>query len=352
MAADDIKAIEEEIKNTKYNKATQKHIGILKAKLARLRLEEAKRSAGKAGVGYGVKKRGDATILLVGFPSVGKSTLLNRITSADSKVGEYEFTTLDVIPGMLEYNSAQIQVLDVPGIIEGVSSGKGRGRSILSVVRIADLILIMVDARKPEQLEIIRRELHQAGFRLDQRPPEIKITRKERGGIQIGAPKKLGIKPDSIKAILNEFNFYNGEIIIRERVDLDQIVDALARNLVYVPSLVVANKSDAVDELPGGMLGISALKGTNLEKLKEAIWSKLGLIRVYLKKIGKPPDLEEPLIMREGCTIRDVCVKIHKEFSRNFRYARRWGKSAKFEGQMVGAKHRLLDGDIVELHID
>ena len=352
MSQEKIRELEEEIRKTKYNKATQKHIGIVKAKIAKLRAEEAKKAAGKPGVGYGVKKRGDATVLLVGFPSVGKSTLLNRITSADSKVGEYEFTTLDVIPGVLEYKGAQIQVLDVPGVIEGVSSGKGRGRSILSVVRIADLILIMVDAGKPEQAEIVRKELRQAGFRLDQRPPDIKITRKVRGGIQIGAPRKLGIKKETIKAVLNEFGVYNAEVLIRERADLDQIVDALARNLVYVPSLAIANKVDSVDEAPEGMLGVSALDGTNLEKLKEAIWSKLELIRVYLKKAGKPPDMREPMIMKGGCTVQDVCSRIHKEFAKNFRYARIWGRSARFEGQMVGARQKLADGDIVELHME
>lgn len=350
MTLEKIRELEEEIKKTKYNKATQKHIGIVKAKLAKLKAEEAQKGGGKAGVGYGVKKRGDATVLFVGFPSVGKSTLLNSITSADSKVAEYEFTTLEVIPGILDYKGAQIQLLDVPGIIEGVSEGKGRGKSVLSVIRISDLVLILVDAARPEQLEVIRRELYQAGFRLDQRPPEIRITKKVKGGVQVGAPKKLGISKDSIAAILKEFGVYNAEVVIREKVDLDQIVDALARNLVYVPSLVVYNKADTA-EVPEDVLAISALKGKGLETLKEAIWGKLGLIRVYLKKIGKPPDMEEPMIMKQGCTVQEVCEKIHKEFARNFRYARVWGKTARFEGQMVGSRQKLADCDIVELHI-
>jgi len=350
MIEDEIKAIEGEIRKTPYNKATQKHIGKLKAKLARLRIEQAKK-AGKSGVGYGVKKRGDATVLLVGFPSVGKSTLLNKLTSAQSKVGEYAFTTLDVIPGMMEYKGARIQLLDVPGVIEGASSGKGMGKAVLSAVRAADLVLIMVDAKEPEQLDIIKRELYQAGFRLNQSPPEIKIAKKARGGIRVEAPKKLGIKSETIRSILNEFDIYNAEVVIRERVDLEQIVDALARNLVYVPALVVANKTDTVEEVPEGMLGISALRGTNLNTLKEAIWSKLGLVRIYMKKAGKQPDMEDPLIMRKNCTVQDVCSKVHKDFVKRFRYARIWGRSARFEGQTVGAGHRLLDGDIVELHI-
>ncbi len=96
---DKIAEIEEEIANTKYNKATQHHVGKLKAKLAQLREEVVTSSSGPKGSGYGVRKAGDATVALVGLPSVGKSTLLNSLTDAESETGSYAFTTLDVVPG-------------------------------------------------------------------------------------------------------------------------------------------------------------------------------------------------------------------------------------------------------------
>ena len=118
---DKIAEIEEEIGNTKYNKATQHHIGKLKAKLAQLREEVVVSSSGPKGSGYGVRKAGDATVALVGLPSVGKSTLLNCLTDADSETGSYAFTTLDVVPGVLKYKDANIQILDLPGLIEGAA---------------------------------------------------------------------------------------------------------------------------------------------------------------------------------------------------------------------------------------
>ena len=145
-----IKDIEEEIQKTPYNKATSHHIGKLKAKLSKLKEESLQRSSGgHKGQGFHVKKTGDATVVLVGFPSVGKSTLLNEITNAESKVGAYQFTTLDIVPGVMEHKNAKIQIFDIPGIITGASSGKGRGKEILSVVRTADLILIVLDTLNP-----------------------------------------------------------------------------------------------------------------------------------------------------------------------------------------------------------
>ena len=106
-----IKEIEDEIFNTQKNKATEHHIGKLKAKLAKLKADiEKRKSAGAKGKGFAVKKSGDATVGLIGYPNIGKSTLLNQITDAKSRVGDYDFTTLDAIPGMMKYKGAKIQI--------------------------------------------------------------------------------------------------------------------------------------------------------------------------------------------------------------------------------------------------
>src|SRR5487761_1819392 len=130
-----IKKIEDDTHRTQVNKKTEHHIGLLKAKLAKLRrvMEDQQSRGGGSSIGDDGKKSGEATVGLVGLPSVGKSTLLNKLTNAKSKVAAYQFTTLTVVPGAMEYRGARIQVLDLPGIIEGASSGKGLGKRVLSV---------------------------------------------------------------------------------------------------------------------------------------------------------------------------------------------------------------------------
>lgn len=96
-------------------------------------------------------KSGDARVAMVGFPSVGKSTFLSSVTKTESVVASYEFTTLTCIPGVIEYEGANIQLLDLPGIIEGASQGKGRGRQVIAVAKTADLILMMLDATKGDK---------------------------------------------------------------------------------------------------------------------------------------------------------------------------------------------------------
>lgn len=357
---EEIKAIEEEIRKTPYNKATQFHIGKLKAKLAKLRQDLQRKTAKKVGLGYGIRKAGDATVLLVGFPSVGKSTLLNRITKADSKIGEYDFTTLNVIPGVLEYRGARIQVLDIPGVVEGVSAGKGRGKEILSVVRNADLALIMVDAsdtnKAMKQLSVIEDELYKAGFRLNKRPPDVIIKKRNSGGINAGSAVKLTkISIKAVKSILQEFKINNAEVTIREDVTQDQFIDSVMKNRVYIPSIIVVNKVDLAKESRAfreikKCIPVSSLRGTNIERLKEMIWDELKLIRVYMKKAGKKPDMEEPIILKRNSTIRGVCLNIHRDFEKNFKFARVWG-SSKFPGQKIGLGYVLKDKDVVELHI-
>ncbi|MFH1294430.1 MAG: GTP-binding protein [Candidatus Aenigmatarchaeota archaeon] len=354
-----ITELEEEIRKTPYNKATQKHIGMLKAKLAQLQdklTAEQARKSGKKGLGFGIRKTGDATVLLVGFPSVGKSTLLNALTNADSPVADYEFTTLTVIPGMMVYNGARIQMLDIPGIITGASTGKGRGKEILSMARAADLICLMLDASKDyeNQAMIIKDELNKAGFRLNQRPPDIRFQKKTTGGISITFHRPT-LDGEIIKEVLHQFGLLNAELVVPKNLAVDQLVDFVAGNRVYIPFVVIVNKTDVLKRVPAGrddMIFISAKNHENINRLKEMIWDKLCFTRIYLKRIGKEPDMEEPLIMKGNPTVSEVSKAIHKEFHDKLSHARIWGPSSKFPGQRVGVEQRLRDGDIVELHMD
>jgi hypothetical protein len=346
-----IKQIEEEIKNTPYNKATEHHIGRLKAKLARLR-EEAEKQSAKKGQAFAIKKDGDATVVLVGFPSVGKSSLLNALTGAKSEVGVYDFTTLKPVPGMLEHKGAKIQLIDLPGIVEGASKGRGRGKEIISAVRNSDLVVIISDPFNLHSIEVINRELYNGGIRLNQKPPEVYVKKRDRGGVKITSTTPLSLDEQTIIGVLKEYKIHNAEVLIREDVTLDRLIDGILRNRVYIPGLIVINKIDLYqpENIPDSAILVSAEKRINLDLLTEKIYEKLDFIRVYLKPPGGKVDFDEPLIIRKGMTVGDVCLKLHRDMYDNFRYAKVRGRSVKFDGQRVGIDHVLEDGDILTIY--
>jgi small GTP-binding protein len=357
-----IKEIEEEISTTKYNKATQHHIGKLKAKLARLREEADARAASKGGGrGYALSKSGNATVAIVGLPSSGKSTLLNQLTEAESDVGHFDFTTLTVVPGTLHHRGANIQLLDLPGLIEGASRGKGRGREVLSVVRTADLILLLMDIYRPE-IDVLIRELHSAGLRLNETEADIVITPRNRGGINVRSTVELTILDEElVVSMVRAYGMVNADVVLRQDADEDQLIDYLQGNRRYVKAMAAVNKIDAVPEEVWRpivekaesrdlhVVPISADDGTNLEVLKDALFDNLDLMRIYMRPRGGETDYEEPLIIRRNATVRNVCDTIHRDIKRKFRYAKVWGTSAKFPGQDVGLDHILEDGDVITI---
>lgn len=354
------KQIEEELRKTAYNKKSQHHIGRLKAKLAHLKEETEKRRSSKGkSSGYAVRKAGNASVAIVGFPSVGKSTLLNKITQANSEVGAYDFTTLDVVPGLLEHRGAKIQILDLPGLIKDASKGKGRGREVISVVRTADMILLMIDVFETN-IKVLTDELEIAGIRLNTKPPDVQVIKRTKGGIDVNSTVKLTkLDEDLVREMLREFGIANADVVIREDVDEDRLVDALATNRHYVKAIVAINKIDLVTKAylheiekrlkKWVVVPISAESEINIEMIKDKIFDTLDLVRLYLKPQGQDADMKDPLVIRKGTDVGDVCDTLHRDFRRKFRYALVWGKSAKFPGQIVGLDHVLEDEDIISI---
>ena len=359
-----IHEIEDELKNTKYNKATSLHIGRLKAKIAKLKDEAVSRAMKSSGTGdgYSVKKSGDGTVVLVGFPSVGKSTLLNQLTGAKSETAAYSFTTLTVVPGLMEHKGAKIQILDIPGLIAGAAMGKGRGKEVIAVVRTADLIIILGDVFNGRHIDVLMKELYDAGIRINRPQPDITIKKTGVGGVRLSTVGSVELDLEEIRSILAENKIMNAEVLIRGNVTQEDFIDAMIGNRRYIPAFVSINKVDLVDKQTGkeiedsllelfdvNPIMISAHSGYNIELLKDAIYNHLGFIRIFLKPVGGPADMEEPLIVRTDSTVEDVCNRLHREFVARFRYAKIWGDSVKHDAQRVGLPHVLADGDILTI---
>ncbi len=165
----------------------------------------------------------------------------------------------------------------------------------------------------------------------------------------------------TVEDILKEFKINNANVVIREDINADQLIDVIEDNKVYLPAIVVLNKIDMTEEAQINKarnkvkpdICISAEKNTGIAELKELIYEKLKIIRIYLKEYNKKADMEEPLIMWQDCTLKDLCLKLHRDFVDKFKFAKIWGKKVSYPGQkIVKLNFELGDGDIVELRMN
>lgn len=358
-----IEEIKHEMNRTQKNKATEYHIGLLKARLAKLQSQLiAETSGGGAGgaAGFEVAKQGCSRVALVGFPSVGKSTFLSTLTTTSSEVASYEFTTLTCVPGFWEIHGAQVQILDLPGIIEGASNGIGRGKQVISTARTADCILMMLDACKADtEREVLTRELEYMGIRLNKTRPDITVTKIDRGGIKFTATGPLThLDYHSIKTVLIEYKIHNADVVIRCDPTVDDLIDVLEGQRVYIPCIYVINKIDMVS-LPAvehyaqqpHTVVISIHDRLNLEYLQQVLWEHLRLVRIYTRSRGSPPNLDpkEAIFLSGGATVADICLQIHKDMLEKFNYAIVWGRSVQHCPQRVGKDHALADEDVMQI---
>jgi hypothetical protein len=237
-----------------------------------------------------VRREGAAQIALVGPPNAGKSSLLQALSSIQIKTGDYAFTTLRPVPALTRIGGVLVQLVEIPGLIEGAAEDRGGGRALLGVLRNADAIVYCTEAGGSlAGLQAVRAEVAAAGI--------------EKPGV-LAATKVDDAPPGA--------------------------VEGMAR---AVPDLEV--------------LGVSVLDDVSLDELRAAVWRLTGLVRVWLRHDGVVDG--EPLALSEGATVLDVADHIHHDLAESFQGARVWGSSARFEGQRVGREHVIGDGDTVEV---
>lgn len=237
-----------------------------------------------------VRREGAAQIALVGAPNAGKSSLLHALSHVQIKIGNYAFTTLRPVPALTRIGGVLVQLVEIPGLIEGAAEDRGGGRALLGVLREADAIVYCQDSAGPiDDLLAVRAEVAAAGIDLPALLAATKIDEARDGAL-----------------------------------------DAMQATMPDLP-----------------VVGVSIIDDASLDAFKEAIWKLTGLIRVYLRHNGAVD--EEPLALEPGATVADVADEIHHSLGSAFRFARLWGPSSRFDGQQVGRDHPVQDGDAVEI---
>ncbi len=302
-----LEALEEMLAVIPKHKGTEKLQAEIKQKISKLRKAAQERTKrGKTFDPFLIEKSGAAQVLVIGSPNSGKSTFLHVFTHARPEVAEYPFTTFYSTPGMMPYEDIQIQLLDTPPIAEREIEG-----NFINALRRADGVLFLLDAKSEKLL-------------------------------------------DELETIL--------EALRKGKIEVDRRKTAISENWCFLPAMVLINKMEREEhreivslvrelfgeEFPVEGISLHHLSEEEKRELKQKIFAMVGIVRVYSKPPGKPPDFSRPFILKRGATVRDLAEHIHHDLLKNLKGARVWG-SARFEGQLVPPEYLLSDRDVVEI---
>jgi len=306
--AEKIACLEELMSTIPKHKGTDKLRADWRRRLSRLKsATQAKKGVSKHESAFHIDKEGAGQVVVAGPPNVGKSALVAALTNAAPEVAAFPHSTWKPTPGMMPVEDIQIQLVDTPPLNRDYMEPE-----LLNLIRRADLILLMVNLQTDpvEQLE------------------------------------------DTV-ALLHEHRIVPCHL--KDRYTEQQ-------KLIFIPFFVLANRNDdehsdedfqifcELLEEDWPLLPVSAMTGRNLDRLKQTLFERLEIIRVYSKIPGKATDLTAPFILKKGKTVMDFAGKVHHDFAQNLKIARIWGKGV-YDGQMVQRDHVLHDGDVVELHM-
>lgn len=298
-------ALEEMLRTVPKHKGTEKLQADIKGRIAKLRRQPSARGARRTNP-YHFPREGAGQVALLGVTNSGKSSLVAALTKAAPEVGAYPFTTREPLVGMMPFEDVAVQLIDLPPL-----AAHHLEPWVLDIARHADLVWLVASGDDPaaqveDALEIL------ASRRVELRPHD----HPGEGG-SAGANAKRG--------------------------------------LVVITGLDRVQTADNVELMREHLAGrwpvqaVSATTGAGLAELAAETYRALGVIRVYTKQPGRPPDRDKPFTLRSGSTVGELAERIHKDIHAGLRFARVWGSGA-FEGQAVQRDHVLADGDVVELH--
>jgi len=305
---DKISTLEELISTIPKHKGTDHLRADLRRRLSKLKDASLSiKKKGKQDSSWHIDKEGAGRVAIIGAPNVGKSALVAALTHATPKISEYPMTTWLPTPGMMPFEDIQIQLVDTPALSKDHSESE-----LFNLIKVSNLVILLLDLQ---------------GFPFEQLEDSLKILEHHKI-----APLKRKENYEDIPA------------------------------MTFIPFVMVVNKSDCKNfnedydvfcellEEKCTKLAVSSETRDNLENLKNLIFEKLEIMRIYSKKPGKPPEIKSPFVLKIGSNLEQFAGLVHKDFLQNFKTARIWGKDV-FDGQLVGRDHVLFDGDVVELHI-
>ena len=308
-----IAALQEMLQIMPKHKGTDHLKAQLRSRLSKLMSDLETSSGGKGGrtEPFSLPKEGAGRVTLIGPTNVGKSQILSSTTGARTKVGAYELSTQEPVPGMYPYSDIYIQMVDTPPITNRATQSR-----LYGLLRTSDIFVFVADLTNDPiaQTEESFSELSEWGFNL-----------------------------------------------IGPNIEINEEVDQYASK----PTIIICNKADipgALDEF-GAMddrfgsrypvLMFSAEENVGEEELGTEIFQALNIMRVYTKSPRERLQdftKRDPIVLSIGSTVGEAAHEVHKDLSQSLKFAILWGKSGKFEGQRVGRNHQLHDGDVIEIH--
>jgi ribosome-interacting GTPase 1 len=347
------------------HKSSEKMVALYRHRLTVLRQEQAerriRRKMATGGPSYSLAKEGAGQVVIVGVTNSGKSALLNRLTGAKAKIGDYEFTTQLPEPGVLKYGGTDIQIIDMPALFEGAIDSS-IGRQILGGIRNADLVVLAIDLSTPPkpQVEFLISLLEESRIKLNKPPPPIRFAKTGSGGTNIVGVTNFQGDPELIRQLLRRRRIHNFSLQFRGPATLEDLVEVVDSRTTYIPSIIIATKGDSStssenfeelqkeygDVFP--IFPVSVEKDIGIRKAATGIFERLKVIRIFTRKSsGEIGD--KPLILPIGSNVEDLAKRLHSDFHKNFRYAVVYRMGTGQIRKKVGFTFVLKDQDVIQI---